>query len=209
MPTFGELVTRISTDLNRGSAHSDRIKTAIVDAIVFYTAQRFAFNQGRSITVTQTAVEYMTLPTDWVEADWMRLERGVQINKLQERNAEWIDDQGANTDETGEPYVYAVQAGSLRLYPIPDASYTLNLSYLKSLPEISLSASDGASNAWSTDGYQVVYSRAMADLLETYIDGEESAAKAIRMRLREDQAFNELRRRAVRAEGSGVISPSW
>lgn len=209
MPTFGELVTRVSTDLNRGSEHSDRIKTAIVSAIDFYTAHRFAFNQNRSYAVTQTAVEYVTLPTDWVDIDWLRIEEGTQNERMQERTPDWIDEQGANTDDVGKPWAFALEDRSLRLYPIPDRSYTLNLTYLQLLPEVSISASDGASNGWTTEGYQVIYARAMADLLETYIDGDESYAKAERMRRREQEALRELKRRADIEQGSGWIKPSW
>ena len=205
MATFGSTITRILSDLNRGDI-SDRAKTAIVEAIDFYAARRFAFNTTRSSTSTQTAVEYISLPTNWVELDYLRLEEdGNQTTVLDEKNTDWMDERGTGSADLGEPVAYAISQRSLRLWPIPDASYSIQLSYQCLLPEVSISASADATNAWLTEGFQVIYNHAMADLLGTYIRGDEAIAGAAVHQEREQYAVRELERRANREQGTGHL----
>jgi hypothetical protein len=208
MPTFGELIDRVVTDLNRGADLSARVRAAVVDAIEFYSARRFAFNQARTTLTATASVEYLDLPDGWVEIDRVVLNDASGNRRLlRERNPGWIDEQEAADSDTGEPVVYAVDNRMLRLYPVTDSTYSLSVSYLKRLTEVSLSAADSVTNAWTTEGYLVIYARAMADMLESYIDGEESFAKAGLMRRREAEALRELERRVVREQGGGQIRP--
>jgi hypothetical protein len=205
--TLGETVSRILNDLDRGSDQSSRVTTAIVEAIDHYAAQRFAFNTTKATAVTQPSTEYLALPNDFVEVDRLRMNTSTDEYLLDEKTAEWLDE-NFDSSNTGKPVAYAIQDRELRIWPIPDASYTVLMYYHCLLPEVSLSADSGVSNAWLTEGFQVIYNHAMADLLETYHGGPEAFQTAERHRIREAQAVRELERRANREQAPGELK-AW
>lgn len=207
MADYGTLLGNMLTDLNRGQDISARARLAIVNAIEHYTARRFGWNQKRATAQAVSAVEYMELPTDWIENDLLKLETSNDSDILIETTYEWIDEENRNPTYRGRPQYYAIQNRSLRLYPIPDQTYTLHMSFLYQLSDVSLSASDAAANAWTNEGYNLIYSRAMADMLENYIGGEEAWAWAERLRLREVEAEREIKRRANREQSGPGLKP--
>lgn len=174
MADLGTMVTDIRTDLNRGSAHDNRIRKAIVDAIKFYRATRFGWNQKRVETLLQSGDEYLDLPDGWLEVDFLVLEDTNARDPLTERTYDWIDERArSRTNNTGQPSDYAIQNRQLRFYPTVDRSYSLVMSLLYELKDVSFSASDGATNAWLTEGEELIRKHAMADLMVNYIKGEE------------------------------------
>jgi hypothetical protein len=70
---------------------------------------------------------------------------------------------------------------------------------------ISLSSSDSTSSNWLEEGYELIKTHAMVEVLENYIDGPDAYAKADRLRLREALVENELKRRANREQSSGRV----
>lgn len=206
MSTLGEMVRRIREDIDRGSNYDARIKRAIESAIKFYKARRFGFNVKRAYAVLTSGNEYLSLPTDWIEADFLQLQRDNDRYPMQEVTYDWIEDQYGPTDERGQPYAYAIQHRTLRLYPIPDRTYTLMLSFQYELKEVSQSASNGVTNAWMTEGEELIRKHAMADCLILYVDGAEAIAKG-QMLKREcsDEIAVALESQAAREQSSGRI----
>jgi len=204
--TLGEMVRRIREDIDRGSNYDARIKRAIESAIKFYKARRFGFNVKRAYAVLTSGNEYLSLPTDWIEADFLQLQRDNDRYPMQEVTYDWIEDQYGPTDERGQPYAYAIQHRTLRLYPIPDRTYTLMLSFQYELKEVSQSASNGVTNAWMTEGEELIRKHAMADCLILYVDGAEAIAKG-QMLKREcsDEIAVALESQAAREQSSGRI----
>lgn len=189
---FGSMVRRIRTDLNRGTRHDTRIKEAIVDAIRFYRTRRFGFNQKRQTTTINPNDEYLALPTGWLEVDTMLLEDGVTREPLRERGFSWLDDQYRGLNETGRPMYFALQNRQLRFAPVPDTSYSLVMSFLFQLPEVSVSASDAATNAWMVEGEELIRKHALADLKVLYLGTAEEVEKGM----------------ALRQECSDIIAPA-
>jgi hypothetical protein len=70
-----------------------------------------------------------------------------------------------DTAQTGQdiarPDYFAYYKQNIRLYPIPDAVYTMTMAYVYKLTALS-SGSD--SNAWTTDAEELIRCRAKADL---------------------------------------------
>jgi len=200
------MVRRIREDIDRGSNYDARIKRAIESAIKFYKARRFGFNVKRAYAVLTSGNEYLSLPTDWIEADFLQLQRDNDRYPMQEVTYDWIEDQYGPTDERGQPYAYAIQHRTLRLYPIPDRTYTLMLSFQYELKEVSQSASNGVTNAWMTEGEELIRKHAMADCLILYVDGAEAIAKG-QMLKREcsDEIAVALESQAAREQSSGRI----
>lgn len=189
---FGSMVRRIRTDLNRGTRHDTRIREAIADAIKFYRSYRFGFNQKRQTTTLNPDTEYLILPSGWLEVDSLRLEDGITRTPLEERGFDWIDDNYQALDMTGRPMYFSIQNRQIRFAPIPDTSYSLVMSFLYQLPEVSASASDEATNAWMTEGEELIRKHAISDLRVNYLGGAEEIQKGM----------------ALRQECSDVIAPA-
>lgn len=204
MSDLGTMIARIRGDLDRGTDYDTRIRGAIADAIRRYQANRFGFNTKRATQSVGTASEYVALPTDWIELDHLRLEDDGDRSSLEEVTYDWIEDEGHSFN--ARPECFAIQTRELRLYPIPDKSYSLVVTYHCSFPEVSASASDLATNSWMTEGEELIRKRAMGDVLVLYIDGEESTAKGLILRQEcETELVPALERQASREQSAGRI----
>ena len=207
MSTLGEMVRRIRVDLNRGSAHDTRIKEAIVEAIARYRSKRLGFNQKRSMTVLTSDVEFIALPSDWIEVDHLRLESGTDREPLREVSYDWIEDKQRGTPHSGEPREFAIHNRQLRFYPRPESSYTLVMSFHCDLTGVSISAADSASNAWMTEGEELIRMHAMSELLVTYIGGSATQQGLLLRQDVSDNVLPSLEMRAAREQTSGQIRP--
>lgn len=211
MPGLSTVVSRIREDINRGTDFDARIKRALEDGIHYYRAIRLGFNSKRKTFLVTS--EYSSLTANWIEADYLTLERTGTRNPLTEKTQYWINDR-ADPNSSSEPIYYAIQNRQLRLYPSPDQSYSVEMSYLYDLGGVltdgagaEFSATDSFSNAWLGEAEALIRMHATVDLLENFIDGPEAHAKAERLRLREEQELKQLKRRANREQGSGMIEP--
>lgn len=204
MPTFGQMVNRIREDLDRGSSYDGRIKQAIVDAIRFYRSNRLPFNTKRARAVTQPDQEFYPLPLDWIEADFLRLETDGNRDPIRPVTYDWIEDHNRTDGNTGRPLKFAVQSSELRLYPVPDRSYTLVLSFVYDLTSVSISASDNSTNSWTDEAEELIRKHAMSDLYVNYIDGPEAIAKGQMLRREcSDEILPVLVSKAARQNSSG------
>jgi hypothetical protein len=209
MSNLGQMVARIREDLNRGSDFDARIKRAIADSIRFYRSKRLGFNIKRAYATLTSGNEYVSLPTDWIEADLLRLDKDDDREVLEEVTYDWIDDENVAGDQRDRPCKYAIHHRTLRLYPIPDQTYTLMFSFQYELRDVSVSASDGASNAWLDDGEELIRKHAMSELYVHYIDGPDSVAKGQLLRMEcSDQILPVLEAQAAREQSSGRIK-AW
>ena len=206
MSDLGTLVGRIREDLNRGTEFDPRIKQAIVDAIVYYKPNRLGFNSKRSRALITSGMETIALPLDWVEADYMRLEDNGQRIPFTEVGYEELEDKRENDTDRGMPEWYAIQHRQMRLYSIPDRSYTLVFSFQYELQNVSISASYGETNAWLTETDQLIYYRAKGDLLINYVDGSEATAKGLLLQQKADgEILPKLEAQAAREQSAGKV----
>lgn len=206
MATLGQMVERIREDIDRGSDYDARIKRAIADSIRFYRNRRLGWNIKRAYAVLTSGNEYVSLPTDWIEADLLRLDKDDDREVLEEVTYDWIDDENVQGDQRGRPQKYAIQHRTLRLYPIPEQTYTLMFSFHYELKDVSVSASDGATNAWLEEGEELIRKHAMSELYVLYVDGPESIAKGRMLRQEcSDEILPVLEAQAAREQSSGKI----
>lgn len=206
MSNLGEMVARIREDIDRGTDFDARIKRAIAESIRFYRSKRLGFNVKRAYATLTSGNEYVSLPTDWIEADLLRLDKDGDREVLEEVSYDWIDEENVNSDERGRPYKYAIQHRTLRLFPVPDQTYTLMFSFQYEMKDVSVSASDSASNAWLDEAEELIRKHAMSELYVLYIDGPESMAKGQMFR-REclDEILPVLEAQAAREQSAGKI----
>jgi hypothetical protein len=208
MSTLGEMVEQIREDLNRGTDFDARIKRAVETAIRFYKSQRLGFNLKRAFATLTSGQEYISLPTDWIEADLMRLDHDSERDLMREVTYDWIDEQESNADLRGRPRRFAIQHRTMRLYPIPDQTYTLMLSFQYELTNVSKSADDSATNAWLNEGEELIRKHAMSELYVLYIDGDEAIRKGRMLRAEcSDVILPVLVAQAAREQSSGRLKP--
>lgn len=206
MSGYSDFVTEIREDLDRGTAFDARIRRAIHSAIQHYKGKRFTFNEAR--TTATSSAEYLSLSFAWIEIDSLRVEddSGHWI-PLCGKSFDFIEHRSLDPNDSDEPVYYAVYGQQLRFWPIPDRTYSFQVAYHAEFTDISLSASDSASNAWINEGRELTRCHALVELLELYIDGPEAVQKAIVLRGREREEFNRLKSRANRQQGSGHVEP--
>jgi hypothetical protein len=170
--TYGDMQTRITADLLRDDL-SSQIATAILDAIKIWEGQRFGFNEQRYQIKTVVGTEYYSMagPTlltsaggavgsgeRLLEIDSITctITTGQQPYPLTARTQQWLDRNQA-ISYRGLPDSYGVYSDTLRIYPIPNAITTLNVSAMARLPTLAVA---GDANAWMTEGEGLIREQA-------------------------------------------------
>lgn len=180
MTTYGTMQDRIADELDRADL-TTQIKRAIQSAIAYYNKQRFWFTENRTslsfATVDGTEFYGASADSDipnLIFIDNLRiaisstdkydLER-VPYTELDSRS------DGITADE-GKPYSFAYYAKQIRLYPIPDASYSIFGSAIMHLGDLSVTTD---TNNWMTDGEALIRARAKWELYTHVVKDIESA----------------------------------
>lgn len=136
--TYSQLQARIANEV-LGSPTSTDIQNAIQDAIAQYDSNSFWFNDMRLFgAVSGSAPTIVTVAGQefYSSSDLPVLGQYPHISKIQvlafanryslnERTSQWIDDVSVSTSWQGMPTDWCWQAGSLRLYPVPNDAYPL------------------------------------------------------------------------------------
>src|SRR5690606_29365222 len=184
------MVNRIANDLTRDDLTAE-IKQAINDAIKTWEGERFGFNEVRYSLPTVPGQEYYGLsePSGGgrvLEIDSITITVNNAPYPLTPRTQQWMDEnQSLPTVYTGQPDSYAIYAGQLRLFPVPDSagpnngSYDLTLSTLAQLGPSPL-VHDTDTNAWMTEGEQLIRAQALRNLYRFPLRGAHGRAWEIR-----------------------------
>lgn len=166
MPTLGDMKAHLADDLDEtGTTYTAAIARAITRAIEHYKKTRFAFNVSRTITFPTVADQ-----ADYDESDETDIPNIIKIDGLflTDSSGEITDLRPISPQEmeilldnsasSGEPYAYCYFANAFRIYPMPDAVYTMTVMAWYRLDE---PAADGDSNAWTEEAYDLIKSRAL------------------------------------------------
>lgn len=195
--TYGTMQARIAREINRTDL-STEIRDAIKSAIQHYESTRFWFNETSQNVSTSAGNPWVSVPTDFLTADELTIQlnqRAYQLQRWSFADLDELDTSGATVQ--GQPIGYALYGERFRIYPVPDAVYTITVSYLQRLPELS---ADGDTNAWLTDAEQLIRARAKWELaLHRTMDETMVAA----MERAEARALSVLQSRAARNLGAG------
>jgi hypothetical protein len=206
MSTFLELKTRIADELNRSDLTS-QIALAITSAIDHYKYKRFWFNEGTTTSTTTASQEYQPLPsspTVILSIDSIHVTDGSQVRKMDEKDFKTIDLwQSETTPQTDVPYWFAQYKDRVRLFPIPDATYTLTWAGIIQLAALS---GDADTNGWTTEAEQLIRQRAKSIVRCDVIEHPRAIQEANMMALRgetflspmEKAAFNAIAKQTVK-----------
>lgn len=197
------MADRIAREIHRTDLATEVLE-AIADSIADYQHVRFAFNQARDTFNTVAGTEYYTtssIPDDIAEIDALT----VRVNGRDVKLPSWpysvMERVQTTTNSQGQPQAWTWYAQQIRLYPIPDAAYTVTLSYLQKLP----APASGASNAWTTTAEQLIRASAKKRLCRDNLMDLQGAATA---EAAEGQAFRRLMRESRQLNTGGLV-PNW
>lgn len=219
MTTYTILQDRIadeaaSVSTAAASIYETQIQKAILSAIAHYARERFYFNTKTNTFSTVANQEYYSSSdfsdlTNLVEIDGMTVTLGSTKLPMKKMDFEPINDSQSGSVK-GLPRYFAYYKQNLRLYPIPDAVYTITVAYLYKLTALS-AGSD--SNAWTTDGEELIRNRAKAALRCDTM--KEDAALSERMELgrsgkpfycyAEEMAYRALKRESRLRRNNGIL----
>jgi hypothetical protein len=196
MATFLDMQTRLGDDLINESITTDQIKNAIRAAIKQYGRKPFWFLQTEASFPTVASQEYYSA-SDFSDMPDIKSIHSVVLNNSGKSKLKDADYGSINALQngmvTGSPSHYTYYKKQMRLYPIPDAAYTVTVSYSKQLAELSADADE---NDWTNEAEELIRQCAKGILaLDTLHDTEMAARFSIRETKIYDSLLEENRRR--------------
>jgi hypothetical protein len=211
MSDFGTMKRRIAREIKRGEilADSTAVGASIVSAIQFFETRRFHFNEFEGeLKTTVQSVTAVTLSTinvpQIVTLDSVRMvigQRDYPIMKMPWHRLESID----SGQYYGYPEMYSIRANQVRLYPPPQDTYPMRWAGLKKLEEVSLGASDAASNAWVLDAEEMIRLKAKANIFRDELRNP-NLARAFDQDA--ENAQRQVKRETAMITGSGRVLPT-
>jgi hypothetical protein len=130
--TYSGLQSSIAGFLNRedlASVIPDFI--ALAEADMQRNVRHYEMEQRANLTIDG---QYIDLPTDWLET--VRLSIGTDALELISQS-ELLDRAEENEGTAGQPRFYALTAGQIEVFPIPDTAETGTLVYFKRFDALS------------------------------------------------------------------------
>lgn len=204
MGTLTTLKARIATEIHRTDLTAN-IASAISDAILTHQGRRFAFNQRRTTFSTVDGREFYavtdspaTIPTDIGEIDRLTVTVNSRRVVVEPQSYEWMEDISMSTSTEDSPSAYAWYQNQLRLYPIPDAVYTMTISYLQKVAE-------AETTIWSTEAEALIRHAAKKLLYRDVILDAEAASMCAQAEVEE---YMRLKKDAQQLT-TGSIRGSW
>lgn len=203
MATLGDLKARIIREMNRDDLQdelADELALQIQSAIAYYAVERFHFNEARTIVPVST--EYTDVPTGTRKIDEIFIIiGGVRYRTI---NREMTTIEGLySVPMIGQPTDWAFFQDQVRFWPTPNKTYSTIWLTIEDQPELT---SDADSNAWTTDGYDLITARTKYLL---YRDQFRDADWMAVSKQAEDEAHRNLKNNANKLLSIGRMRPSW
>lgn len=211
MATLGTMKTRIADELARTDL-TTQIAAAISSAIETYDRKRTIWNETTGTFTTASGTEYYSssnfspLNNGITEIDGMFITIGTSRYQLTKRTMDEIEGWAQGTSAAGDPTDYCWYKQNFRLWPVPNATRTITVAYVAKL---GTPASDGASNAWTTEAEQLIRTVAKIDLMENVIRGDAELGEADRLRRRAQELWRDMVVEMNRLKSSGRIVASY
>lgn len=207
--TLGAMKLRIKNEINRSDMDDD-IANAIADAIEAYQDERFYWNETRTITFSTVASQEFYDESDaaalgrLTKIDYVAIYTGDQPYELLPIPPADIEHFSTNGTSQGQPSWYCYYGEQLRVYPVPDAAWTMRVA---GTVTVAAPATDGeTSNAWMTKAERLIRNRAKAELY-THVDDIADDGKAAKFLAMAEEAFAQLKDRTnmITQTGEGRI----
>lgn len=177
---MGDMKERIASDLERSLSDTthvalsrtwdNEIEDAITDAVQLYRSRPFWFlQQPQSVSLTSTTTaddSYVSEYEGLIKLDSLRITINGQRYQLNHVSFDTMESFHDGNPNSGQPTSYTRHGGRVRLYPTPDAAYTLTWS--GTFLETALTG-DEITNGWMTHGQLLIRATARLILLRDYI----------------------------------------
>lgn len=191
MTTLAGLRNKILSDVNRTDLTAVA-ETAIKDAVKHYENERWWFNEKRAHIEVDPDTERVALPSDYLECDSMTINISSNVYRIHSIGKIEMDNL-YNPSTKGAPEYYCLYDQQIRLFPIPDVTYTLSMSYQFTLPELATSDS----TVWTNEMGELIRYHSQADIYANTLHNFERAqiAKAMEQTIysgleKRNQKFN-------------------
>ena len=133
--TYAELKTAIANYLNRSDLTSEM--DTFIDNVEAELNRRLRTKDMIKRATATADSQYLTVPTDWVEAINVEITSG-NFSPLFQQSIESLDVyRKSNNNQTGQPIYFAMVDDSIELAPTPDVEYTLQLTYYAKINALS------------------------------------------------------------------------
>ena len=174
MSTLAEVRNSVLDELYRTGDMTAQAETAIMDAVRYYERFPFWFNEERATSNTVDGQEYYALPQDF--QDVYRVSVTVSSNKYllirrTAREMEALYISAANY--RGYPQDYSIERNELRLGPVPNGAYTLEMFYRKAAETTTATSQ---TNIFLTNAEWLIRKRSAAELCLSILQDAERAA---------------------------------
>lgn len=210
MATYLDMQTRIADELDRSDLTA-QIKKAILSAVAHYERKSFYFSETSFTFSTVAGQEYYGTADAAAIATSPSIERingaynALRV-ELTKRPFSYINEISViGTTSRAEPSDWAYRAEQIRLYPIPDAVYTMTAF---NIPRLTALSADGDTNAWTNDAEELIRTRAKIDLILNVIRGSDMEAEVIGLKSQERSALNALFSETASRSATGMAQPT-
>lgn len=199
MSDFGTMKQRIADEMARGdlSVSATAVQSSVISAIARLERKRFVFNEfyDKTLTASGTFAPLSQMAIVPVIVDSIKIVSGSRDYPITRRSWDELNSIDAGS-YTGSPDYWAIQGQNIRLYPPPASDTVCKLAGVQKLTDISAAAATTATNAWMTDGEEMVRLLAKSMLFRDYVRNPQAAgyfesesARAERELMREQRAM--------------------
>lgn len=175
MATLATLKTRIQTEMVRddlATTYATELLTHIQAACEFYAHEGFWFNQ--IVTTATTTASQSTVNTPSTVRIIDKITIPAMGAELREVTLPDLDP--VQTAQTGLPSWYSCYGDTIKLYPVPDAVYTLQITGIKA---VAAPSSDSDDNIWTNEAKELICARTRMTLYRDLFRDPEGAQMAI------------------------------
>ena len=202
MATLGDLKTFIASNMVRDDLAvdlADHFLAHINAAIRHYSGRNWWFLAKVATTPTVASQNYITRPTTVERIRMVSIPSlGYELDKVDITEIESLDEP---TAQTGQPTAYAEYGSQLRLWPTPNAVFTVKIVGTEKLTAL---ADDADENAWTNEGFDLIAARSEMTLCGFMRDASGVASAALSVRDAEN-ALNEINTTRL----DGPVCAAW
>jgi len=149
--TYAELKTNIADFLNRDDLTS--VSSTFVSLAEADLNRQVRHWRQEKRSTAEIDTQYSAIPADMLEVIRFYITSGDTRPLELISQAEMLDRKFRNLNTSGQPAYYAVTAGELEVYPVPDGTYTSELYYFGKTDALS----DSNTSNWILEHYPDAY----------------------------------------------------
>lgn len=211
MPTFSDIKAEIADDLDDTTGeYSSQIANAVLAAIRYCSRSTYYFNETREETFSTVISQQWydgndnaNIPTLVKITRLYFIDTGGMVTDMIRMPPEEMEVLSDNTAATGQPYGWLYFGQRIRIYPIPNAVYTIRMQL--GPYRLSPLVNDTDENAWLTEAYDLVKARAKYLLFKNTLKDAQLAIEALNDYADQDSAL--IAETGAR-NGTGSVRPT-